>query len=284
MKRKGYVLVTGTSKGIGAATARHLADLGYTVFGTIRREEDNVLLREQGGGRVRPVILDITKPESIQATRAEIAGMVGDAGLAALVNNAGVIQGAPAEFQDLEVVRRVFETNFLGHMAMIQAFLPLVRRGRGRIINLGSGIRFGPTPFVAAYAASKAALAAFTDVLRMELRPWRIPVIMVDPGATNTPIWQYSLPETEASFRNLPPSAQAFYEKRFYQTGKFYETLRTKGSTPEQVARVVGRAVTSPIPRNTYLVGRDAILAYLSDTFTPRRLYHRILERLAGAA
>ncbi len=277
-----YILVTGASAGIGQALVHQLDKMGFHVFGSVRKPEDAEALDRATSPNTRPVMMDITLADTIASAKEEVAKVVGDAGLYALVNNAGAIYGGPAEFQDLDIVRQQLEINLVGHIAVIQAFLPLIRKARGRIVNVGSGHRFAPAPFVAAYCASKAGLGAFTDALRMELMPWGIKVIMVDPGATDTPMWDKSLPRTEQQFNALPDEAKALYHDVFYRTGKFFEKLKKAGSTPEQAAAVIVRALTARRPRDLYLSGKDTVVGYLSDTFLPRPIYHRILARLAG--
>ncbi len=282
MARRRSVLVTGASAGIGHALVLRLDKMGFRVFGTVRRPPDAEALERATGGNVRPVLMDITVPETVAAAKLEVAACVETDGLHALVNNAGAIYGGPAEFQDLDVVRQQLEINLIGHIAVTQAFLPLLRMGRGRIINVGSGHRFAPAPFVAAYCASKSGLGAFSDALRMELMQWGISVVMVDPGATDTPMWDKSLPRTEAHFQQLPAEAQALYHDAFYRTGRFFERLRRHGTSPERAARVIARAVAARRPRRLYLSGTDTLVGYLGYTFLPRSLYHRLLARLAG--
>ena len=277
-----YVLVTGASAGIGQALVLQLDKMGFHVFGSVRKPEDAEALDKMTSANTRPVMMDITMADTIASAKQGVSEVVGETGLYALVNNAGAIYGGPAEFQDLDIVRQQLEINLVGHIAVTQAFLPLIRRARGRIINVGSGHRFAPAPFVAAYCASKAGLGAFTDALRMELMPWGIKVIMVDPGATDTPMWDKSLPRTEAHFQQLPDEAKSLYQDIFYRTGSFFEKLKKAGSTPEQAARVIVRALTARRPRDLYLSGKDTVVGYLSDTLLPRPFYHRVLAHLAG--
>jgi len=126
---KGFVAVTGTSTGIGAATALHLAHEGFHVFAGVRRPQDGDALRMQAGDGVTPVLIDVTDQATIEAARATVASVVGDRGLAGLVNNAGIAKPAPIEFQPLADFRLQLEVNLLGPVAMIQAFLPEIRRG-----------------------------------------------------------------------------------------------------------------------------------------------------------
>jgi NAD(P)-dependent dehydrogenase (short-subunit alcohol dehydrogenase family) len=201
------VVVTGASKGIGAAVARRLAADGYRVVAGVRRAGDAEALRAELGERVVPALLDVTDPEAVAATAALVGREVGEHGLAGLVNNAGIAVAAPLEFLPPEELRRQLEVNVVGPHAVTKALLPLLRRGRGRIVNVGSvGDRIA-SPLTGAYAASKFALRALTDALRLELSRWGIAVVLVEPGSTATPIWETSLAAAERLRRTLPPAA-----------------------------------------------------------------------------
>ena len=154
-KDRGPVVVTGTSTGIGAATALHLAKQGFRVFAGVRRAEDGEALRAQTSGALTPLIIDVTDEETISAAAATVADAVGDRGLAGLVNNAGIAKPAPIEFQPIADFRTQLEVNLFGPVAMIQAFLPLIRRGGGRIVNVGSIGGLLVLPLNGAYSASK---------------------------------------------------------------------------------------------------------------------------------
>ncbi len=276
------VLVTGASAGIGRVLVHRLDRMGFRVFGTVRREEDGEALERETSSRTRAVLMDITDSERVEAVRQELETEVGEHGLYGLVNNAGVIFGAPAEFQPMAIVREQLEVNLVGHIGVTQAFLPLIRKARGRIVYVGSGHRFAPAPFVAAYCASKSGLGAFADALRMELAPWGIEVIMVDPGATDTPMWDKSLPRIDKDFQALPEEARMLYHDLFYRTGRFFERLRQAGASPDAVARIIVRALTARRPRRLYLAGIDTRLAFLGDRLLPRSVHHRVLATLAG--
>ena len=152
---RGSVVVTGTSTGIGAATAKHLAESGFHVFAGVRREEDGQTLVAETSGEVTPIIIEVADPETISAAVSTVGDTVGDRGLAGLVNNAGIAKPAPLEFQPMADFRTQLEVNLFGPVAMIQAFLPLVRRGHGRIVNVGSIGGKVALPLNAAYSASK---------------------------------------------------------------------------------------------------------------------------------
>ncbi|MDP3209060.1 MAG: SDR family NAD(P)-dependent oxidoreductase, partial [Rhodoglobus sp.] len=181
------VLVTGASTGIGRATALLLHERGFTVYAGVRRPEDGASLRAAASDRLVPLIIDVTDPEAIAAAAGEItrAGVA----LVGLVNNAGIAAAAPLEFVPLADFRHQLEVNVVGQLAVTQAMLPLLREDRGRIVNITSVAGLFAGPMLGPYHASKWALEAMTDTMRMELAPWGIRVSAVEPGQIATPIW-----------------------------------------------------------------------------------------------
>src|SRR2546423_5111505 len=179
------VVVTGAWTGIGRACALRLAASGFDVLAGVRKEEDGERLREAAGsnGSLTPLRLDVIDADSVREAGATVDERTGARGLAGLVNNAGVGTGGPLEFIPLDDVRRQFEVNLIGQIAVTQAMLGQLRRARGRIGNMGSSGGRTPPPFAAPYAASKAALRATAGSLRRELRPWGIWVATVQPVA-----------------------------------------------------------------------------------------------------
>ena len=175
------VLVTGASSGIGHASALRLAGSGWRVFGGVRSEEDAERLREHG---VEPLQLDVTDSAAIAAA-AEVVG--GE--LHGLVDNAGIAIAAPLELVPLDELRRQLEVNVVGQVAVLQAFLPALRRSQGRVVLVGSVGGRSALPFLGPYAASKHALEAIADSLRVELAPWGIGVSIVEPASVKTAIW-----------------------------------------------------------------------------------------------
>ena len=190
-----YVLVTGASTGIGFETARALIAAGFKVFGTVRRAEDGERVARDLGSAFIPLIADVTDPQALAAAAETVSQQVGNHGLAALVNNAGVAQSGPLMHVPIDEVRQLFEVNVFGFLAATQVFLPLLGARRdcphapGRIVNISSisgGLTF---PFVGSYAASKHAVEAMTDGLRRELAIYGIAVTAIEPGTIKTPIW-----------------------------------------------------------------------------------------------
>ncbi|HVF10558.1 MAG TPA: SDR family NAD(P)-dependent oxidoreductase, partial [Abditibacteriaceae bacterium] len=179
------VLVTGASTGIGAACALHLDEIGFQVFAGVRQAAAGLELRDKAANRLTPLMLDITSTASIAEAVGTIQAATGGV-LHGLVNNAGIVVAGPLEYVPVEEVRRQLEINVVGQVAVTQGVLPLLRAGRGRIVNIGSISGRSALPFMGPYSASKFALEAITDALRVALRPWQIRVSIIEPGAVAT--------------------------------------------------------------------------------------------------
>jgi NAD(P)-dependent dehydrogenase (short-subunit alcohol dehydrogenase family) len=256
-------LITGTSTGIGEASVVSLAAKGWTVYAGVRREGDGERLRASVSGDVRPVILDVTDDTHVMRVVEELTTAFGDAGLQGLVNNAGVGVGGPAEYLEQDAWRTVFEANFFGVIALTRAAMPLLKRGRGRVVHIGSiGGRLA-TPGLAPYAASKHALEALAEASRLEfaLAGSPVRVSLIEPGAVATAIWDKgdaSVDELEARFERGEASE---YEWLLDEARGFVAEGRRSGIPPSKVADAVAHALTAPRPKPRYLVGKDAKLA-----------------------
>lgn len=276
------VVVTGASTGIGAATARHLAAQGWTVFAGVRREADGDALRHGTEGDIRPLLLDITDAQAIASAAKAVAEAVGGQGLAGVVNNAGIAVAAPLEYLPVDELRRQLEVNVVGQLAVTQALLPLLRAGRGRIVNLGSiGDRI-VMPMTGAYHASKFALAALTHGLRMELQPWGIPVVLIEPGTIATPIWATGRATAERIVAGLPAEARKRYGREIEAGIRWTERAARTGISPETVALTITRALTARRPRTRYLVGTDAKVAALLARLPDRLRDRLVLRQIQG--
>lgn len=269
MEGPAAVLITGASSGIGQACALRFDGLGFSVFAGVRRQSDGDALRARASSRLTPVLIDVTDVDSIAAAAEVVGRAIGPEGLRGLVASAGVVVAAPLEFLPLDELRRQLDVNVVGQLAVVQSFLPLIRRAGGRIVLMSSIAGRLPTPFVAPYAASKFALEALADGLRLELRPWGIEVVLVEPGPTATRIWERSLAAVDEMIRGLPPEAHALYGRAFPALRDRAMRGASVGIPPEQVADAVVDALTARRPRTRYLVGWHArvgaIVALLPD-------------------
>jgi NAD(P)-dependent dehydrogenase (short-subunit alcohol dehydrogenase family) len=254
------VLISGASSGIGRACALHMDKLGWRVFAGVRKEPDARVLKEAASTRLVPLFLDVTEPGSIADALATVRKALGPAGLSGLVNNAGIALGGPVEFLDLDDVRKGFDVNVFGAIALTQACLPLLRAARGHIVNISSISGLVALPFVAPYAASKYALEAFSDSLRVELRPWGLPVSLVELGAVDTPIWNKGQVILQGIVGRAPEGALSRYEPVMQAlSGR----IRPHGAPPEKIARVIAKALTASRPRTRYRADLEAKLMAL---------------------
>jgi NAD(P)-dependent dehydrogenase (short-subunit alcohol dehydrogenase family) len=187
-----------------------------------------------------------------------VAGVVGETGLLGLVNNAGIAVGGPLEFLPIAEIRQQFEVNVIGQIAVTQAFLSLLRQGQGRIINMSSISGRVATPFLGPYAASKFALEALTDALRLELQPWGIKVISIQPGSIATPIWDKSITKGDEIVSSLATQAKTLYGSTLTLVRQALVATGRRGIPAEEVAKVVAQALLDKRPKTRYLVGRDA--------------------------
>ena len=279
---RGAVLVTGASTGIGEACALHLDRLGFHVFAGVRKEVDGESLKGRVSGRLTPVFIDVTDDASIAAAADSVARAVAGAGLAGLVNNAGIVVPGPLEFLPLGDLRGQIEVNVIGQIAVTQAFLPLLRRGFGRIVNIGSvGGRLA-TPFLGAYNASKFAMEALTDSLRMELRPWRISVSIVEPGSIATRIWDKGQGAADKLLEKLPQEGHELYDAAVAAMRQAADKSARRAIPPSAVARAVAHALTARRPRTRYLVGRDAHLQAVVARIVPDRMRDWLVVQQMG--
>lgn len=273
---KGTVLVTGASTGIGEATVLHLRELGFSPIAAVRKDEDAERLEGQG---LRTTRIDVTDADQIAAAR----DALGDEPLAGLVNNAGIAVAAPLEFLPIERLRQQLEINLIGQAAVTQAFLPALRSGRGRIVNVSSiGGRVG-LPLVGAYNASKFGLEGLSDSLRRELRPLGVDVILIEPGGVKTPIWNKAENLADEMLEDVPPEAERLYGRLIaaVRTGT-QRIARETGIEPSEVAEAIGKALTSSRPRARYLVGNDAKQRAVMAKLLPALVMDRLIIRALG--
>lgn len=268
------VLVTGASTGIGRATALYLKARGFRVFASVRKEKDAADLPG-----ATPVVLDVTDAESIRAASDSVSRALGDQALAGLVNNAGIAVTGPLEFLEMSDIRRQFEVNVFGQVAVTQAFLPLLRRANGgRIVNMSSISGLITAPLLGPYSMSKFALEAFSDALRRELEPFGLSVSVVEPGVIKTPIWDKGVDSSKERFARMPARALQLYGGRIETLRALAEEMGENGAPAEEVAKAVHHALVSRRPKTRYLVGRDAKLTAKLAWLLPDRAIDRILR------
>jgi NAD(P)-dependent dehydrogenase (short-subunit alcohol dehydrogenase family) len=274
-------VITGASTGIGRATAERLDSLGHRVFAGVRSDAAGEELRAAGSERLTPLRIDVTDAGSIAAA-AEATEAMESVGLDGLVNNAGIAVAAPMEFVPIDELRRQIEVNLVGQVAVTQAFLPQLRRSRGRIVNISSIGGLVATAFFGPYNASKYGLEAVSDSLRQELRPWGIKVCVVEPGAMATPIWDKGVATADELIAGASPAQLTLYEKQIEAMRGAAQEASKRGSPPEKVAEVIEKALTARRPKARYLVGSDARGQFLAARILPTRAFDRMVTRVLG--
>jgi NAD(P)-dependent dehydrogenase (short-subunit alcohol dehydrogenase family) len=272
-------LITGASSGIGRATALGLAGNGWTVFAGVRDVATGErLAQEATAGGLLPLSLDVTDASQIAAAAGRVAEQAG--GLDALVNNAGIGIGGPLELISPEDLRRQFEVNVFGQVAVTQAMLPALRRAVGRIVFVSSIGGRVAMAFTAPYAASKHAIEALGDALRVELRSSGVRVALVEPGSVATPIWDKS--RAEADRLSIPPELQEQYGNVPAAMDKVMQDTGRRGVAPEMVAETIERALSASHMRARYVVGRDARAMLMAKRLLPDLLFDRVARRALG--
>lgn len=274
------VFITGASTGIGEATTVHLDSLGHRVFAGVRSDADGERLVQRASTRVFPVKCDVTDLDQITAARKVVGEEVGTAGLQGLINNAGVAVGGPLEHLPLDQWRWQFDVNVFGQIAVSQAFLDLVRQGKGRVSFTGSIAGRSANAMLGPYAASKHAIEAISQALRGELEPWGIHVSVVEPGAIKTPIWDKGRNTADVLAEQLGPEAAAQYAHGIDFVRKGIEFQDKNAAPPLLVAKAFEHALFSSRPRTQYLVGKDAKVLGALDRLLPQSVLDRIVKRL----
>lgn len=277
------VFISGASSGIGKACALAMDRAGYRVFAGVRKEAAGNCLQLQTSGRITPVVLDITDSGQIAAAVASVHDALGDeVGLDGLVNNAGIVVSGPLEFLPIEGLRQQLEVNLIGHVAVTQAFLPLILKTKGRIVNIGSTAAFFAAPYLGAYAASKFAMEAITDTLRRELMGRGISVSVVEPGYTETPIWDKGYDQGDRLMEQLPEHARNLYQGGYQKGRKFLDKGRRHAISPKKIAAAVQHALGAERPKIRYVVGLDAHVLHFTNHFFPARLGDWFVKKFLG--
>lgn len=280
---RGHVLITGASTGIGRACALHLAKRGFIVIAGTRRESDGQGLVSDSSGAVRSVLIDVTSAGSIAAAAESVREIAGSSGLLGLVNNAGIGVIGPVEFVRIDEWRRQFEVNLFGHIAVTQAMLPLLRdhventKRSARIIMVGSGAGFFSPPLMAPYSASKHAIEAVCDALRVELKDQNIQTSLLEPGAIQSEIWR----KGDESGREFPEgsAARQRYGKMIDAILKYASFMQSTAIPADRVARIVESCLVRRKAPTRVLVGLDAKILSLGRGWLPDRWLDALLGK-----
>ncbi|MEU8900861.1 SDR family oxidoreductase [Nocardia sp. NPDC048505] len=270
------VLVTGAGRGIGAAVALRLAERGWRVYAGVRKIADGEALAERHAGIV-PVVLDITDAGQIAALDEILPEE-----LDAIVNNAGIVVDGPVETLTVPALREQFEVNVFGTLAVTQAVLPRLRKSKGRIVFLSSLSGRISTPGTGAYNSSKFALEGLADALRIELRPWRIPVSLVEPGPTDTDMWGGALDMVDAGLERLTPAQRALYGSQLTGMRRMAAQVQKVAAPVRTVVDDVERALTARRPRARYVVGVAGKAQVVATALTPTPVLDLLLAFASG--
>jgi NAD(P)-dependent dehydrogenase (short-subunit alcohol dehydrogenase family) len=268
------VLITGASRGIGRATAQRLAASGWDVIAGVRGGGDAAELARQSP-RITPVVLDITDEAQVAALDAQLPER-----LDAVVNNAGIVVGGPVEGVRLDDLRRQFDVNVVGQVAVAQVVLPRLRAAEGRVVFVSSVSGRVATPLMGPYTASKFALEAIADALRVELRPWDVAVVLIEPGTIDTDIWREAEETVDRAEAALSPEHRSLYADHVTTFRRAVPKIRSSASQPEKVAAAIERALTAERPKARYLVGTDARVQVALQAVLPTRVWDAMLARL----
>jgi len=249
------IVVTGASTGIGKATALHLDKLGFKVFAGVRKESDGQALRKETSNKLTPIFLDVTDSNSITAAMDTVSKETGGE-LYGLVNNAGVSLNGPLELVPTSKIKQLMDVNVLGLLAVTQAFLPRLRQSKGRIINISSGHGLVAVPDKSVYAASKFAVQAITDSLRIELRPFDVSVSSIVVGKVDTAVLGKIITDRDKMIEAAPAEVVKLYSPLIEFFDK--EVKELPGIPAIEVGKVIAHVLTTEKPKAQYLIGPGA--------------------------
>ncbi len=275
-------LITGASSGIGRASVLQMARAGWHVFAAVRKIEDGEKLQAENPASATPVIMDVTDRSSVFAAAEQVSSQLDGCGLDGLADIAGVGIAGPLEYVSPGDLQEIFDINVFGQITVTQAFLPALRRSRGRIVNITSVGAHIAIPFGGLLNASKAAFGLLSDTLRLELRPFGIHVCTVEPGAIKTPAVDKTLGNVEAAIAKLPAQGAAEYGEMLRRFTRRAYAREMNGSSPEIVAKAVHHALTARRPRMRYRVGKHAHVLTTLPEILPDSLLDRLRLKMLG--
>jgi NAD(P)-dependent dehydrogenase (short-subunit alcohol dehydrogenase family) len=273
------VLVTGAAGGIGRATVQALTGRGFRVYAGVRHDVGRADCSVAFGRDVTVLPLDVTDPEAIRAAAKEIAARQRGDGLRAVVNNAGVIVQGPLELVPPAEIHRQFAINVFGPVGVTAAMLPLLRAGKGRVVNISAPTARIPVAFAGPIGASKAALESFSYASRLELAPWGIHVVIVVPGSVDTQIFSKANAAAEQALATAEPDQVALYTRQLEAVGA--ALAGRKSAPPQTVAKTIVRAIEARRPKARYVANSDA-KAFDLVARLPLRVRERMLVRTLG--
>lgn len=277
MTQQKYVLVTGASSGIGLRLTQDLVKHGFSVIAGVRTSAGLQAILQLNNPHIIPIILDVTNHEQITEQFLKFHPLLEQNGLYALINNAGIAVPGPLEFISLSLLDKQLHTNVIGVVAITQAALPYLRKSKGRIINIGSISGRLTSPFLGAYSASKFALRAITQIMRMELRPWHIAVTLIESGNINTGIWTKGISFLQDS------AVTSINAKMYYGSALQFMMIEAKKKVdkaghPQRVTNVILKCLSVNKLKPCYLVGKDAWFLFFFSKFFPSEIINRFYK------
>jgi NAD(P)-dependent dehydrogenase (short-subunit alcohol dehydrogenase family) len=277
-----YIVITGASSGIGYDAARYLIERGFHVFGSVRKQADGERVQSELGEQFTPLLFDVTDSGAVETAVSQVTQKVGKAGLAGLVNNAGIAVAGPLMHISLDEFRQQFEVNLFGLLDVTQQFLPLLgavpnaSHPPGRIVNISSVSGKIVYPFMGPYAASKHALEALSDALRRELLLFGVDVVVIEPGSVQTPIWDKAQDLNTEQYNDTAYKGMLDGMKRvFVNQGK-------TGIPVEKVSEVIYEALTKEKPKTRYVLARKLLTSWLLPRYLPDRRFDKIIAQRLG--
>jgi short-subunit dehydrogenase len=276
--QKKIVLLTGSNSGIGLATCKLLSENGYFIYAGVRTNEAYNFIKEQNLANVEPVLLDLTKTEQIKEATEKIKNACNSNGkFYALINNAAFALGGPIELADIDSVKHTFEVNLFGIIELIKNMLPIIRKDVGRIINVSSTNAIISFPFLSIYSATKFALEAITDSLRLELNKWGIKVSTIYPDVVKTPIFDKSIPVSFEHFKSNDPEKQDLYKSEFDSFIKTINKMVSKGVEPEVIAKSILKCLNARKPKISYIPEKNGKLSLVLKKFLSKKSLDKFL-------
>ena len=275
------VLIIGASSGIGLTSTEYLSKQGFLIFAGVRKQADADRITTEYSGEITPVIIDVTDDRSIANAVTTMTSLLGENGLYGLVNNAAISWACPQEYVDRHHLESQFNTNVFGPALTIKAFIPLLRKAKGRIINISSGAGHLAIPIVGTYSATKSALEALSDALRVEVSQSGINVSVVVPGAIATPIHGKGEAAFEDMLNHLPAEGHERYRRNLEIYAAEMKKMAENASDPIVIAEAIHSALTDNKPKTRYAAGSGSqfswVLKFLSD-----RMKDKIVAKMTG--
>jgi NAD(P)-dependent dehydrogenase (short-subunit alcohol dehydrogenase family) len=281
MANKGAIVITGASTGMGEHCALGLAHMGYRVFAGVRKTADGEALKARASGSLEPLIIDVVNESQVRDASKKVEAALGGEPLTALWNNAGISVNAPLEFIALDDLRRQLEVNVIGQVAATQAFLPMIRKAKGRILITGSIGGFFTTPMLVPYCMSKYAMEAMADGLRRELRPTGVQVVLLEPGGIQSKILEKGIGEIETFLKNAPAEMMEVYGWLVKALRRVAPQMEKRAMPPQEVLDCVIHALESPRPKTRYRMGANSTAQKIIASL-PDRWQDALVARMMG--